>query len=132
MSHLYVKRILSEEKKIWEEEKANHLSLDIWEYTHRLRFFRDNIVRADNRNYGWVIKIRSVDCMLQAEKQGWKCAISKRNLEFTRGGVEWRGNWCNPNSATIDRVDSTRGYEVDNIQMLTHYAYQWKSNFSND
>lgn len=132
MSHLYVKRILAEEKKIWEEEKASHPSLDIWEYTHRLRFFRDNIARARNRNYGWVIKIHAVDCMLQAEKQNWKCVISKRDLEFTRGGVEWRGNWCNPNSATIDRVDSTKGYEIDNIQILTHFANQWKSDFNND
>jgi hypothetical protein len=131
MSHKYVKRILPEEKEIFEQQKTNHPDLDIWEYTHRLRFFRDNITRAENRYYGWAINIRATQCMQQAEKQNWKCVISKRDLEFTRGGTEWRGNWCNPNSATIDRINSEFGYEVDNIQILTHYANQWKSNFSN-
>ncbi len=128
MSHKYVKRILPEEKEIFKKEKP--LNLDIWEYTHRLRFFRDNIARAENRSYGWDVSIRATECMRLAEKQNWKCAISKRDLEFSRGGTEWRGAWCNPNSATIDRINSNKGYTVGNIQILTHFANQWKSSFT--
>jgi len=32
----------------------------------------------------------------------------------------------------IDRVDSTKGYVKDNIQLLTHKANTWKSSFTND
>lgn len=126
-----VKRILSEEKEIFKKEDPDH-GLDLVEYTHRLRFFRDNINRASARNKGWAVEIRATECMRLAAKQKWKCAISGRLLEFTRGGTYWQNNWCNPNSAVIDRIDSTKGYHPDNIQILTHFANTWKSNFTHE
>ena len=66
------------------------------------------------------------------EKQDWKCAITGDTLEFVRGGMHWQNKWCNPQSCTIDRIDPTKGYTVDNIQLLTHKANTWKSSFTHE
>jgi hypothetical protein len=42
----------------------------------------------------------------------------------------WQNKWCNPNSCTIDRIDPTQGYHKGNVQLLTHRANTWKSNFT--
>ena len=54
------------------------------------------------------------------------------DLEFTRGGQTWLGKWCNPNSCTIDRIDSSKGYVEGNIQLITWQANCLKQNVPND
>ena len=99
----------------------------------KLKFLQQNISRARNRGKKtWPIEIDKFDAYDVGEKQNWLCAITKLPLELTRGGTKWQNNWCNPNSCVIDRVDSTKGYVKDNIQLLTHKANTWKSSFTND
>lgn len=97
----------------------------------KLQFLRQNIQRSQKaRARPWPCTITAEDAYRQGEQQGWLCAITGTALEFTRGGGHWQNKWCNPNSCTIDRVDPTQGYHKDNIQLLTHRANTWKSNFT--
>jgi hypothetical protein len=56
------------------------------------------------------------------DKQNGKCALSGRTLEF---------KVVDENSLSIDRIDSTKGYTIDNIQLTTFIANQAKNNLSN-
>ena len=98
----------------------------------RLKFFNDNIRRARGRNDGKVITITGEDCMAQAEKQGWVCTQLGVPLQFTRGGTIWGGKWCNPWVATIDRIDNSKGYTQDNIQIVSWSANQVKGHLNDD
>lgn len=89
-----------------------------------LTFLRANLVRAANRgDLSQKIEV-SLDYVYQVgASQDFRCAMTGIDLEFTRGGQTWLGKWCNPNSCTIDRIDSNKGYVKDNIQLIT-----WKAN----
>jgi hypothetical protein len=89
-----------------------------------LSFLRANLTRAANRgkdsqtidvNLDYVYRVGS--------NQDFFCALTGDELEFTRGGQIWLGKWCNPNSCTIDRINSSKGYVEGNIQLIT-----WKAN----
>jgi hypothetical protein len=49
------------------------------------------------------------------EQQKGKCALTGWALEFTRGG-SWDGK--NPRGATMDRINSSKGYIRGNIQLV--------------
>jgi hypothetical protein len=89
-----------------------------------LAHLRANLVRAANRgNISQKITVTLDDVYYVGSSQDFECALTGQQLEFTRGGTRWLGKWCNPNSCTIDRIDSTKGYVKDNIQLVT-----WKAN----
>ena len=89
-----------------------------------LKHLRSNLARAANRgDKSQIIKV-SLDYVYSiGADQDFFCALSGQELEFTRGGQMWLGKWCNPNSCTIDRIDSELGYVEGNIQLIT-----WKAN----
>ena len=121
-------RILREERQQYDLHPELNLSIE--DFVHRLRFFQQNISRARNRTQPKLITITGLDCVLEAHRQGWLCAITDQQLEFQRGGQYYRGQWRNPRSATIDRVNSDLGYEPGNIQILTDIANCLKSHYS--
>lgn len=90
----------------------------------KLKFLSNNISRAKGRGDGKVITLTPAQAFAVGEKQGWRCAISGVKLEFTRGGTNWGGKWCNPLSCSIDRKDNTKGYTKGNIQLVT-WAQNW-------
>lgn len=97
------------------------------------RFLIQNIARAKNRGKkSWPNDLHPIDVYLVGEKQKWKCNLTGVRLEFERGGQHWQNRWCNPESCVIDRIDSTKGYTIDNIQLVTHRANTWKSDFSHE
>lgn len=97
----------------------------------KLKFLRENIRRSQKaRANPWPCTVTEEDAYRIGEQQGWLCALTGVPLEFTRGGGHWQNKWCNPNSCTIDRIDPTQGYHTHNIQLLTHRANTWKSNFT--
>ena len=98
----------------------------------KLLFLRQNLSRAANRGD----KSQHIDITLDylfeiGEQQRWRCALSDQNLEFVRGGQIWRNYWCNPKICTIDRIDSSEGYVVDNIQLLSWDINYIKQNLPN-
>jgi hypothetical protein len=94
------------------------------EVKNKLKFLNQNISRAANRGDKTQYINVSLDYLYSiGEKQKWKCALTGLPLEFTRGGTNWGGFWCNPFSCTIDRIDSEKGYVEGNIQLVI-----WKIN----
>jgi hypothetical protein len=101
-----------------------------WTQQEVLTFLQQNITRARNRQSAWNNEITKEMAYRQGERQNWQCAITGERLEFSRGGTWWQNKWCNPQSCVIDRIDPNRGYYADNIQLVTHMANTWKSNFT--
>lgn len=95
------------------------------------RFFNRTISktkwRVKNSGRGFYIDID--DIMNLYKKQNGKCALTGKTLEFTRGGDFGYG--CNPNAATIDRINSDIGYWPDNIQLTRWIANCAKNSTDN-
>ncbi len=53
------------------------------------------------------------------------CPILQIPLKFNRGNVQ-------DNSYSLDRIDSTKGYEIDNIIVISYKANRLKSNVTSD
>lgn len=99
---------------------------------YRLKFLNKNLSRAAGRTYNWKIEIDMFDLFHIGEKQNWLCAGTETALEFTRGGTEWKGTWCNPNSCTIDRIDPSKGYIEGNCQLTTWKYNRFKSDWTKE
>jgi hypothetical protein len=85
----------------------------------RMTFLQQNISRAGNRpELTHDITINQWYLEELYQKQRGRCALTGVKLEFTRGGEYWGGKWCNPRSCTIDRIDSSKGYEFGNVQLV--------------
>jgi len=98
------------------------LTQAIWQ---RMRFLNQNLARASSRgDYTKEISVNLDYLYSIGEKQNWVCALTGVPLEFTRGGTNWGGKWCNPNSCTIDRINNEKGYVKGNVQLVI-----WKANY---
>ena len=64
------------------------------------------------------------------QDQDGLCAISKNKLELDQGGTFMGRN--NPNCCTIDRLDNSKGYTKDNIQLVTCAHNIWRNNLPLD
>lgn len=64
------------------------------------------------------------------DKQDNKCALSGIELDWdhTKSGKRK----CPNNRASIDRIDSSRGYTRDNVQLLADIVNRIKSNYSQE
>jgi hypothetical protein len=103
------------------------------EIKNKLKFLNQNIARAANRGENSQFINVGLDYLFETgEKQKWKCSLTGAPLEFVRGGTNWLGKWCNPNSCTIDRIDSSKGYVQGNIQLITWKANCLKQHLDND
>jgi hypothetical protein len=73
---------------------------------------------------------------VRAKKKGLEFSIKPSDIhvpEFCplRGVLMVRGRYkANPNSPSLDRIDSSKGYTADNIWVISNRANMWKSNFS--
>ena len=107
-----------------EERDYKWRSNNFEEVREILVFLRQNLLRAKNRRDSDKEVEVSLDYVYHVGAgQDFICALTGVDLEFTRGGQYWMGKWCNPNSCTIDRIDSNKGYVEGNIQLIT-----WKAN----
>jgi hypothetical protein len=120
-------RIYGSVAELWQAETW---STDIYTLQDARRHMKGNIDRVRNRRNGQTCDITVLDTLKLCEQQDWRCAYSGQPLDFTRGGQMWQGKWCNPSSATIDRIDSDRAYTPDNIQIIEWRYNCLKSAFS--
>jgi hypothetical protein len=95
-------------------------------------FLSENLSRAKSRKDGKVFNITVDDLIAIGEKQKWRCALTRKPLEFTRGGEYFGGKWANPRSCSIDRIDSEKGYVKENIQLVLWAVNYMKSHLAND
>lgn len=92
----------------------------------RRRHLSSNLSRAKSRAKAQFIGI-DVNYLLEiGEKQGWKCALTGRPLEFKRSGEKTK---ININSCSIDRINSTAGYIEGNVQLVVAAVNKMKSDF---
>jgi hypothetical protein len=126
------KELRGPSKSLFEREYRTKKELADWQWhqdefkdvKNILTFLRANLTRAANRGAASQKIEVSLDYVYHVgASQDFFCALSGQELEFTRGGQTWLGKWCNPNSCTIDRIDSSKGYVEGNIQLIT-----WKAN----
>jgi hypothetical protein len=98
----------------------------------RLKFLKQNLSRAAGRENAWKIDVDVYDLWMIGEQQNWLCAVTKQPLEFTRGGTTFGGQWCNPMSCTIDRIDSSKGYIKGNVHLVTWKYNRFKNDYSDE
>lgn len=102
------------------------------------KMFQDKRQRYEGRVWGWMnlkkLAIRTrkkkfennIDTKFLVdlcEKQNYKCAISNLNFTFMRN---------DPYSASIDRIDSSKGYLEENVQIVCTFINLAKNKHSNN
>jgi hypothetical protein len=87
------------------ESDINLFARDQW---HKLR------KGASTRGIGWRITLRDFTELLSTQRH---CAISGRQVSFRLGDV---------NKASLDRIDSNKAYDLDNVQIVTTIANMMK------
>lgn len=81
--------------------------------------------RAKKANCEFSIKIEDVwDTYI---KQNKKCALTGINIDFGNMNIRYEDRKC---TASLDRIDSSRGYSIDNIQLVHKSMNFIKSNFN--
>ena len=98
-------------------KKAGYKDIPNW-------FWVGVIYQAEDRKIEFKLTIK--DGQNQFEKQNKKCAISGEPLTFspTKKSRRTAGN------ASLDRIDSSKGYTVDNVQWVTKMAQNVKQTYS--
>lgn len=116
----------SKSRRNTDEQKLMTEWIDI---TTKLKFLRQNLSRAANRGeQSQEVNVKLDYLYSIGVTQDWKCAASGTTLEFTRGGTNWGGKWCNPKSCTIDRIDNSKGYVNGNVHLVTWEANSLRGN----
>ncbi len=58
---------------------------------------------------------------------GWKMVLSETSSQYNR-----EANARNPKRASLDRIDSTKGYIKDNVQFVCHMANVARNEYSHE
>lgn len=88
----------------------------------RVSWFNSFIKSALSRGYVWEIDIEFIDAMY--EEQDGLCSLSGLPIGWSKVG--WH------HSASIDRIDSNKGYTTDNVQLVHKKLNMMKGTLSNE
>jgi hypothetical protein len=95
-----------------------------WHREIRISWFNRFKNSADSRKINFNITIDDVaDLMI---KQNYKCALTGRDIKFPETGVMTNFD------ASIDRINSNKGYDLDNIQLTHKLINMIKNKYDND
>ena len=97
-----------------------------WYRNIRISWFNRYKTQAQIRNYEFTITIDHVADLM--EKHNFKCALSKLDISFPEQGTVNDGSM----RASIDRIDSSKGYTPDNIQIITKKINMMKQQYSQE
>ena len=89
-----------------------------------MSWFRTYEESARKRNIQWNITLE--DAWNKLQEQHGLCALTGQTLHFGRIRSRLETN------ASIDRIDSTKGYEINNIQIVEKSINLMKSTFTQD
>ena len=95
-----------------------------WYKGIRISWFNKFKVSAEYRGLEFNITMDDVAELI--EKQIFKCALSGWDISFPETGVPQK---CD---ASIDRVDSNKGYSIENIQITHKTINMIKNKYDND
>ncbi len=73
---------------------------------------------------GLEVNITAADAWNVINKQGWRCALT--GVAFVPAGTS------NPNQASLDRIDSKKGYVHGNIRYVTYRVNMFKKDWPDD
>lgn len=107
-------------KRTWGPERLQHSA---FKRTKSVRSFLTYLRgKASQRNKGDVLSVDALELLWHS--QGGKCALTgwDMTMELGRGTV--------PTNCSLDRIDSSRGYEVGNVQLVCRAANVAKSDLS--
>lgn len=80
--------------------------------------------RATKKGLEFTLTSISIDRII--EEQGNKCAYSGLTLNWERSAPT-KQRVCPPDRASLDRIDSQRGYTEDNVQLVTDFCNRIKT-----
>lgn len=90
-------------------------------------FFSRVLEGARKRNIEVSVTKEQILELLQ--KQEYKCALSGLPLIMSKSFSKDRTNSLSSTTASLDRIDSSKGYVLDNIQWIHKHINKMKNNF---
>lgn len=93
-----------------------------WHRGIRVSWFNKFRTGAETRGIEWGLTIDDVADLY--EQQSGKCALSGDSIVFPEVGHPQKA------LASIDRIDSSKGYVKDNVQLLTRQVNMMKQSYS--
>jgi hypothetical protein len=79
-------------------------------------YWNDIKLKASKRNIDFNIQIE--DAYAKIEMQDFKCALTGLELKFNKNTTNGKKFDSKNKTASLDRIDSLKGYEINNIQWL--------------
>lgn len=113
-------------KHHWGHGIAGQISDELSPFRVLLSKTRTKRLTHEKRNLPYTITIEHLYEVWQ--KQNGKCAVSGEPMilkQWDKGPRVW-------NQASVDRIDSSKGYEIGNIRLVCLMANYCKSNFSDE
>lgn len=86
--------------------------------------------RARSRRLGIECKITGADVAALYHTQNGRCLLTGREMVWGIGAADPLG--IHRDAASIDRIDQTKGYSLDNIRLVTFQANFARNRFSDD
>lgn len=89
----------------------------------RLKIARSSAIKRQSKGRVCEYSLSEQDIVSMREHQNNQCVYSGAVLQ-----------WCQntPNQASIDRIDSTKGYRIDNIQLVVWRVNEMKNDMTHD
>ena len=84
--------------------------------------------RSNRCNRVFLISEEDISCLFSKQKN--KCVISGMNMTKICGGD--KNSAKHPFNASLDRIDSSKGYEKNNIQLVCNWVQTAKSDYNQD
>lgn len=84
-------------------------------------------IRAKKR--GWKFQITNEIASQMLKEQGGVCALSGMKLRADKGK---HTSFRNPLLPSLDRIDVSRGYEIDNVRIVTAIANMARADFDDE
>lgn len=85
---------------------------------------------ANNRNIPFNITIE--EAYKKIENQNFKCALTGLDIKFKKNTTKGKKHDNTTKTASLDRIDSTKGYEIDNIQWVHKDVNIMKNKYNQD
>jgi len=93
-------------------------------------FFSRILEGAKKRNIQ--VSVTKEQILELLEKQDYKCALSNLPLIMSKSYSKDRTNQISSTTASLDRIDSSKGYTLDNVQWIHKDINKMKNNFNQD
>lgn len=97
-----------------------------WYKGIRISWFNKYKLQAEVRNLEFTIDLDYISNLM--EKQNFKCALTKIDIHFPEHGTPNDGSM----PASIDRIDSSKGYVPGNVQIILKKVNMMKQKYTQE